>query len=96
LAVSVPALYRPKSRRAQLARLNKPHPALARARGWLSAILNRGIGCSIGSAIWLTEMAMTEWTGEVGSNVSVTLGPGTILPDQRTIEWASGTRWQKQ
>jgi hypothetical protein len=40
-------------------------------------------------------------TGEVGSNISVTLGPpwnafGTILPDQRTIEWASGTRWQKQ
>ena len=40
-------------------------------------------------------------TGDVGSNISVTLGPpwnafGTILPDQRTIEWASGTRWQKQ
>jgi hypothetical protein len=40
-------------------------------------------------------------TGEVGSNISVTLGPpwnafGTILPDQRTIEWASGTRWQRQ
>jgi hypothetical protein len=40
-------------------------------------------------------------TGELGSNISVTLGPpwnalGTILSDQRTIEWASGTRWQKQ
>jgi hypothetical protein len=38
--------------------------------------------------------------GEVTSNISAALGPpwnslGTILPDQRTIEW-SGTRWQKQ
>lgn len=39
--------------------------------------------------------------GEVTSNVSATLGPpwnalGTILADQRTIEWSSGRRWQKQ
>ena len=39
--------------------------------------------------------------GEVTSNVSVSLGPpwnvlGTILPDQRTIQWSAGTRWQKQ
>ncbi|HLK83826.1 MAG TPA: hypothetical protein VKT99_20360 [Xanthobacteraceae bacterium] len=40
-------------------------------------------------------------TGEVTSPITVSLGPpwnvpGTILPDQRTIEWAAGTRWQKQ
>jgi hypothetical protein len=40
-------------------------------------------------------------TGEVTSNISVSLGApwnllGTILPDQRTIEWSAGTRWQKQ
>jgi hypothetical protein len=40
-------------------------------------------------------------TGQVTSNISVSLGPpwnelGTILSDQRTIEWAAGTRWQKQ
>jgi hypothetical protein len=39
--------------------------------------------------------------GEVTSNVSLTIGPpwnamGTILPDRRTIEWATGTRWQRQ
>jgi hypothetical protein len=39
-------------------------------------------------------------SGEVTSNVSATLGPpwnslGTILPDQRTIQW-SGMRWEKQ
>jgi hypothetical protein len=39
--------------------------------------------------------------GEVTSNVSATLGPpwnalGTILSDQRTIQWSAGTRWQKQ
>jgi hypothetical protein len=40
-------------------------------------------------------------TGEVTSAISVNLGPpwnvlGTILPDQRTIEWSAGTRWQRQ
>jgi hypothetical protein len=38
--------------------------------------------------------------GEVTSPISVILGPpwsllGTILQDQRTIEWSAGPRWQK-
>ena len=38
---------------------------------------------------------------EVTSAISVSLGPpwnvnGIILPDQRTIEWSAGTRWQRQ
>lgn len=40
-------------------------------------------------------------SGTVTSGISVTLGPpwnvfGTILPDQREIEWSTGTRWQRQ
>ena len=43
----------------------------------------------------------TMGSGEVTSSISVILGPpwnllGTILQDQRTIEWSAGTRWQKQ
>jgi hypothetical protein len=39
-------------------------------------------------------------TGEVTSNESVSVAApwnmiGTILADQRTIQWAAGTRWQK-
>ena len=39
-------------------------------------------------------------TGEVTSNGSVSVAApwnmiGTILADQRTIQWAAGTRWQK-
>jgi hypothetical protein len=39
--------------------------------------------------------------GEVTSSISLTLGPpwnvlGTILPDQHTIEWSTGTRWERQ
>ena len=38
---------------------------------------------------------------EVTSPLSISLGPpwnanGIILPDQRTIEWSAGTRWQRQ
>ena len=38
---------------------------------------------------------------EVTSPISVSLRPpwnvnGIILPDQRTIEWSAGTRWQRQ
>ena len=38
---------------------------------------------------------------KVTSPISVSLGPpwnvnGIILPDQRTIEWSAGTRWQRQ
>ena len=40
-------------------------------------------------------------TGQLTSPVTVSLGApwnvlGTLLPDQRTIEWSAGTRWQKQ
>lgn len=40
-------------------------------------------------------------TGEVTSNVSVSLGPpwnllGRIVSDRQAIEWTAGTRWQKQ
>jgi hypothetical protein len=52
-----------------------------------------------------TKLDVTADQGETGSGtvtsgISVTLGPpwnvfGTILPD-RTIEWSTGTRWQKQ
>src|SRR5947209_4960530 len=39
--------------------------------------------------------------GEVTSHLSISLGPpwnvlGTILPDQGTIQWSAGTKWQKQ
>jgi hypothetical protein len=39
--------------------------------------------------------------GTVTSKVSVSLGPpwnklGIILPDNKTIEWAAGTKWLKQ
>jgi hypothetical protein len=53
-----------------------------------------------GSKLDVTTDQGETGSGTVTSGISVTLGPpwnvfGTILPDH-TIEWSTGTRWQKQ
>lgn len=53
-----------------------------------------------GSKLEVTADQGETGSGTVTSGISVTLGPpwnvfGTVLPDH-SIEWSTGTRWQKQ
>jgi hypothetical protein len=54
-----------------------------------------------GSKLDLKDESGNIAQGTVTSNISVSVGPtwnmlGTILPDNRVIQWSNGTQWRKQ